>query len=276
MLSLTIVSLLWAVSFGLIKHQLAGIDVGFVSLIRLSFSTALFLPFLRMRGIRVADLLRFMTLGAVQYGFMYLAYIESFRYLAAYQVALLTIFTPLCVTLTNDILQRRWHGRHWLSAGLAVAGAAVIIYRETGTPTLIGVFLVQISNLCFAVGQVFYVRLMTHHPDQSDRSVFSLLYAGGTLISALFWLGHGMPLPEINTAQWITLTYLGIIASGVAFFLWNVGARRVSSGILAVMNNLKIPLGVLAALLFFGESTRLDRLLIGGFIFVLALFMNRD
>ncbi|MFM7261548.1 MAG: hypothetical protein ACKO3W_13190, partial [bacterium] len=48
----------------------------------------------------------------------------------------------------------------------------------------------------------------------------------------------------LTTPQWLTLIYLGVGASGVGFFLWNVGATKVAPATLAVMNNAKVPLGV--------------------------------
>lgn len=54
--------------------------------------------------------------------------------------------------------------------------------------------------------------------------------------------------------QWWLLAYLGVIASGVCFFLWNYGARRVTPVKLAIMNNLKIPLAALISLLLFREQ----------------------
>jgi drug/metabolite transporter (DMT)-like permease len=65
----------------------------------------------------------------------------------------------------------------------------------------------------------------------------------------------------LSSTQVSTLLYLGILASGVCFFLWNIGATQVSSGTLAVMNNAKAPLGVACSLIFFGESAPLLPLL---------------
>ena len=61
--------------------------------------------------------------------------------------------------------------------------------------------------------------------------------------------------PHLNGGQVLVLLYLGLLASGVGFFLWNVGATRVSAGTLAVFNNVKIPLAVVVSLLFFAEQT---------------------
>ena len=53
---------------------------------------------------------------------------------------------------------------------------------------------------------------------------------------------------------------LGIVASGLGFFLWNIGATRVGVGRLAVMNNAKVPLMISVSLLVFGERTNLASL----------------
>jgi drug/metabolite transporter (DMT)-like permease len=60
----------------------------------------------------------------------------------------------------------------------------------------------------------------------------------------------------------VVLLYLGALASGVGFFLWNIGVTKTGTGTLAVMNNAKIPLAVGCSLLFFGEHADLPRLAI--------------
>jgi drug/metabolite transporter (DMT)-like permease len=79
---------------------------------------------------------------------------------------------------------------------------------------------------------------------------------------------------QLRGAQLAVLLYLGLLASGIGFFLWNVGATRVGTGVLAVFNNVKVPLAVLVSLLFFREQTDLARLALGGGIILLALYLN--
>jgi drug/metabolite transporter (DMT)-like permease len=62
----------------------------------------------------------------------------------------------------------------------------------------------------------------------------------------------------------VTIIYLGAVASGACFFLWNVGSTRVNAGTLAAINNAKIPLGIACSLLLFGEKADVPRLLVGG------------
>lgn len=276
MLYLLIASVIWAFSFGLIKQTLAGVDPYFVAFVRMVLSFIIAVSFLKTRLFRQRHTWRLMAIGAVQYGFMYVAYIYSYKYLMAHHVAVFTIFTPIFVAIYSDLRdERKFHVIYLLSAVLAVIGTGIIRYR--GYPlndVLFGFFLMQASNLCFALGQVEYRRFMRRRGrGKGDREVFALLYLGGAIITFLFMmaLGDWGQFMRVSGTQILSLFYLGIFPSGICFFLWNVGARRVNAGTLAVMNNLKIPLGVLAALLFFGESADIIRLVLGGVVLAVAL-----
>jgi len=273
---LLITSFIWAFSFGLIKKYLGGLDAGFVAFVRLALSFLLFLPLLRPRKISFVMTLRLFLMGMVQFGLMYVFYIQSFRFLAAHQVALFTIFTPLYVAAADDLWEKRFRQLHFWTALLAVAGTAVIVYSTWQNKNLLsGFFLVQASNVCFAVGQVCYRRLLPRRPGWQDRDGFAWLYLGGTAAALLAMLFFSGPLDlRLNGSQVMVLLYLGLLASGVGFFLWNVGATRVSAGTLAVFNNVKVPLAVLVSLLFFAEQTDLARLVLGGAVILLALVLN--
>lgn len=278
MACLLITSLLWAFSFGLIKGGLTGLPPSAVAFIRLAIALAVFVPFLRPRALRLADAGRLMFTGAVQYGLMYVAYIRAFQYLQAYEVALFTVFTPIYVTLLNDLFARRTAWRPLAAAALAVAGGACIEYRQLHSAALwTGFGLMQISNLFFAFGQIFYRRTMERLPGkQSDLQVFGLLYLGAAFAAGLAAAGTDWSGTVITPRQALILAYLGAVASGLGFFLWNLGARRVGAGSLAVFNNLKIPLGILVSVFVFGEQADWPRLLAGGALMALGLAVLRN
>jgi len=274
---LLLVSLIWAFSFGLIKGGLTGLPPSSVAFIRLAVALAVFAPFLRLRTLRASDVWKLLLTGAVQYGLMYVAYIHAFAYLKAYEVALFTVFTPIYVAAINDLFERRINPAALAAVALAVAGGIVIEYRQISSPELWrGFLLMQGANLCFAFGQIFYRRTMANLPErQTDLRVFGLLYLGAALTAALAATGTPWAVLTITAKQAGILLYLGVIASGLGFFLWNIGARRVSAGTLAVFNNLKIPLGILVSVLCFGETADWPRLLVGGALMAAALAVNR-
>jgi drug/metabolite transporter (DMT)-like permease len=273
---LLFVSLVWAFSFGIIKDNLAVIDPNFIAFARLLIALLAFLPFLRLKGLPGRLALRLGLTGMLQYGLMYISYQYAFGYLKAYEVALFTIFTPIYIALINNLLRRRFYWLPLLTAFLAVAGAAVVEQASLNQQGIIlGFLIVQVSNVCFAFGQVYYKELTSQHPEIKDFQVFALLYLGGVALTALSTLVFTKwQTVAFNLTQFLSLLYLGLIASGVCFFLWNFAARKVSIGALAIFNNLKIPLAIAVSLIFFQEKANLPSLLSGGLIMLAALLIN--
>ena len=259
-----------------IKGNLTAVDVNFVAFARILLAFIIFVPFLRLKNIEPKFAVKLVLIGMFQYGVMYIAYIYSFQFLAAHHVAIFTIFTPLYVTMLNDILKRRFHPLFLFSALLAVVGMAIVVMGNIGRGTFpAGFLLVQVSNICFACGQVFYKREMNRQRDIKDRHIFALLYFGALLITALCaGITTEWKNLSLDTNQVLTLLYLGVLASGICFFLWNYGARKTNIGALAVFNNVKVPLAVTCSILFFHEKGDIFRLLIGGVIIIAALMIN--
>lgn len=266
-LALLIVSLVWAFSFGLIKHHLPAAEVppAFTAAARLLLAAALFAPFLARSRSGLPLRLRLAAVGAVQFGLMYALYLASFRHLPSHLVAILTALTPLWVWLLEDLLDRRLRGRFLGAALLAAAGGAACAWpRDWSALPWLGVALLQGSNLCFAAGQVLYRRIGPPATLRSEAGDTAWMYLGAAIVTVALAAPSIAPtLPILTTRHLLVLGYLGVVASAAGFFLWNWGARRVSSGALAAWNNAKIPLGLLASLLVFGESADPSRLLPG-------------
>jgi len=276
MIYLIIVSIIWALSFSIIKGNLTNIDSNLISFIRLGISFLIFLPFLNLKTVNKNLLAKFIFIGSVQYGLMYVSYIYSYQFLEANQIAILTIFTPIFVVIIYDLGELKVKTIHLLTAMLAVAGAGIIIFSgKTSIGFWKGILFIQISNLCFAFGQVYFKKILEKYTQIKPVQIFSVLYLGAVIVAGFFSLVFtDFTSVSISANQWLSLIYLGIVASGIGFFLWNTGATKVEAGSLAVLNNLKIPLAVLFAFLILSESIDLVRLTIGFIIILLALFVN--
>ena len=283
MIYLTVCSLIWGFSYGLIKGNLTGISPDLVAWARMVIPFLCFVPFLRIKSLSLKDVLVFLAIGAVQYGVMYLCVIRSYQYLAAYQVVLFTACTPIYVTLINDAFSKKFSPFYLAMAGMALVGSAFLYYQNfSWNGIFTGFLLVQISDLCFAFGQVAYKKFKAKRSEYKDESIYSLLFLGGTLITALSATAFGGwgDLELLSAKQSLLLLYLGAISSGLCFFWWNRASLAVNSGTLAVFNNVKIPAGVGLSILFFGEkanplATTLSLLFVGGALVLSELYTRR-
>ncbi|WP_346837752.1 carboxylate/amino acid/amine transporter [Microbulbifer sp. SAOS-129_SWC] len=272
---LIFVTILWAFSFSLIGVYLAGnVDSYFAVLTRVLLAALVFLPLLRPRACAPRTALTLMGIGALQLGLMYLFYYQSFLLLSVPEVLLFTIFTPLYIALFYDLLAHRFSPQNLCVAALAVAGAAIIRWGQPRGDFWLGFLVVQGANLCFALGQVAYKQFMQSAPTVPARHLFGWFYLGAALVAICAWLWLGKPQYPHTALQWGILLWLGLVASGLGYFLWNKGATQVSAGTLAAMNNALIPAGLAVNLLIWNRDADLLRLGLGGAVIAAAVIFN--
>jgi drug/metabolite transporter (DMT)-like permease len=279
-----ITTLIWAFSFGLIGNTLKGIDPLQIADTRLLFALIAFLPFIKLRNTNGQEKWQLILLGALQYGVMYTCYLSAFRFLPSHLVALFSVFTPLYIVIINDLRQRSFTPWYLLATILSVFGAAIIKMGSIDSSDIwIGFGLMQIANLAFAFGQIYYRDWKQYRPHISDSSVFGFLYLGAAVFTtvATLLISSQPPIPlDATPTQWIVLVYMGLIASGLGFFLWNKGGTQTSVGVLATFNNAVVPLAMFASLFVFGEAKggspeELVRLGIGSLLIVAALLIAK-
>jgi drug/metabolite transporter (DMT)-like permease len=282
MIYLALVSVIWAFSFGLIGSALSGVDSFLVATLRLGVASILFLPFLRLREIGSIDRFRLIIYGAIQFGLMYAFYMRAYQFIPSHLVAIFSILTPVYVVLIHD-LRRRSFSKHYLwVAILSVLGAASIKAKTIPSGDIwMGFGLMQAAGIAFAFGQVTYRDWKRTKPLVPDRSVFALLSLGGVFSVGCFSLVlTDYQAVELSTEHWKAILYLGCVASGLGFFLWNKGASVTNPGTLAAFNNAVVPLAVLFSLFIFGEADNLDtesliRLIVGTLLIGTAVFLGQ-
>ncbi|HEX4501044.1 MAG TPA: carboxylate/amino acid/amine transporter [Scandinavium sp.] len=274
---LIITTVLWAFSFSLIGEYLAGsVDSYFSVLMRVGLAALVFLPFLRARGQSARVLLMYMLVGAMQLGIMYLLAFRAYLYLTVSEFLLFTVLTPLYITLIYDLMsKRRLRWGYLLSAMLAVVGAAIIRYDHVSPHFWTGLLLVQLSNISFALGMVGYKRLMEIHP-MPQHNAFAWFYLGACIVAVVAWfmLGNPQKLPT-TTLQWGILVWLGVVASGLGYFMWNYGATQVDAGTLGIMNNMHVPAGLLVNLAIWQQQPHWPSFIIGALVIVASLWVHR-
>ena len=278
MLYLAIVSIIWAFSFGMIGSSLTSVDSYIVATFRLALASLVFLPFLRPKYIKGMNGLRLFVYGFIQFGLMYVCYMKAYQYLPSHLVALFSIFTPIYVVLINAIRNYQFSLRYLIAALLSIIGAAII--KVQGLPSgdfWTGFALMQIAGIAFAFGQIAYRDWKHNHTSVPDSAIFALLTLGGTICAGLFSIALAdKPSLAINSTQWLSILYLGLVASGLGFFLWNKGATKTNPGTLAALNNAVVPLAMLFSIFIFGEINQLKseqmlRLAIGGLLIASAV-----
>ena len=272
MIYLILVSILWSFSFGIIKYGLAGIDSAFISLMR-SLIALLFFASLTLYNFKkfIFDI-RLIFIGAIQFGLMYVLYIQSYQYLPAYLIATFTITTPIFIGIFSQLYDNMsFSSNGKLSIILVVIGSLMMRFNIVNPLDYwLGFFLIQCANVCFAIGQIMFKRWHSKNTSVNIIYNFSQMFFGAVLITSIFSLINSTNLSMLNTSNLYALLFLGLFSTGFGFLAWNIGATQVSNERLAVMNNAVIPIAILNSYLIFGETISLTLYLPGLILFYIA------
>ena len=250
------ISILWSFSFGIIKYGLAGIDSSFISFARNVIALTFFSSVTIYNIKKFSFDLKLVGIGALQFGLMYIFYIESYQYLPAYLIATFTITTPIYVVLASKYLNGNSLNRNGIYAILLVMiGSYLMRFNSLNLKDyMLGFVLIQCANIFFATGQILFKKWNDKNKDKDIVHNFSQLFFGATLITSIFYFLGSSESAILTQSNLFSLLFLGIISSGIGFLMWNIGATKVSAEKLAIMNNAVIPIAIFNSYLIFGEE----------------------
>ena len=266
------ISILWSFSFGIIKYGLAGIDSSFVSFARNVIALTFFSSVTIYNIKKFSFDLKLVGIGALQFGLMYIFYIESYQYLPAYLIATFTITTPIYVVLASKYLNGNSLNRNGIYAILLVIiGSYLMRFNSLNLKDyMLGFVLIQCANIFFATGQILFKKWNDKNKDKDIVHNFSQLFFGATLITSIFYFLGSSESAILTQSNLFSLLFLGIISSGIGFLMWNIGATKVSAEKLAIMNNAVIPIAIFNSYLIFGEEVNFILFFPGLIFFYLA------
>ncbi|WP_024953478.1 DMT family transporter [Sulfurospirillum arcachonense] len=273
---LIIITIIWAFSFSFIGEFLAGhVDSYFAVLVRIILASLIFLPFTKFRAIPTELKIKMLLIGSIQIGLMYLFFYQSFLFLSVPEVLLFTIFTPIYVTLFYDALKKQFKPLYLISTNIAVLGTYILRYHNINSEFITGFLMVQGANICFAIGQSSYKKVMESHSNIKQRDIFGYFYFGALCVSIIAFIFFANPQKiSPSLIQWCVLIWLGVVASGLGYFLWNKGACEVDAGVLAIMNNALVPAGLIVNLLIWEKPTNYLLLGLGSIIIAFSLWLH--
>ena len=244
MIYLVLVSILWSFSFGIIKYGLPGIDSAFISFMRNLIALIFFSTLTIYNFKKFSFDFRLIFIGAIQFGLMYVFYIQSYEYLPAYLIATFTITTPIFVGLSSQFLiNGSFSSKGFIAVILVLIGSFMMRYNMVNPIDYwTGFLLIQVANICFAFGQVMFKKWHLNNSSTDIIHNFSQMFLGAVLITSIFFLSNSDNNQLLTTSSLLALLFLGLISTGFGFLAWNIGATKVSAEKLALMNNAVIPI----------------------------------
>jgi drug/metabolite transporter (DMT)-like permease len=192
---------------------------------------------------------------SLDYSFVYIAETRVLSGVVAVVFASLALFNLITFRL---VLGRRASPLAWAGAAVGVLGVAVLSYGELARAdmspaAMIGLGFAFAGVLTACVGNLFAYRQEAAGASVAGSTAWAMAYGAGAL--ALYALATGLP-PAFDTsaAYVLSLVYLALFGSVVAFVVYYALARRRSYTFASYIAALTPPTAMLASALFEGAK----------------------
>jgi drug/metabolite transporter (DMT)-like permease len=268
------VMMVWGSTFVVTKEAIAEIPPLLLSFLRIGIGALVLLPFgvyryRRMATRRPLPWAAITGLSAIGVAIYYLSFNTAMSMISASQSALVQSCIPAVTALAGIVMLRERAARaRLLGIGLSMAGILIVFSGASATDasasSICGNLLMFVSVISWGI----YTSLAKRIADHDPLVVTLLIIGGGALMLLPFAMieMHGRPLPPISTQAWVGLIYLGAIASGAAFLVYNYALRHMDAGQAGVFANLIPLVGVLSGVLVLHESLSARAILGGGIV----------
>lgn len=278
-LALTMTAVVWGTSFVAAKVVMRDLPPLTFAVLRFAVALAVLLPLTARLGSRPARGWIPAVLGLSGVSLFFLCQNIGLQHTTAANASLINNggFPIMTALLAAVALGERLSPRRWLGVLISLAGVAVVVL--TGAEVELhglsaGDALILASAGCIAVYTVV-ARVTVVDSNGLALVTGSLIYGLLFLLPAvpveLITMDAHMPSPGAIAL----LLYLGVIASGVAYWLFGFALRSLGATETAVISNLEVLVGVAVAVVALHERLSAGQIA-GGILILLGIWLSMD
>ena len=172
------------------------------------------------------------------------------------QAAIIYALTPAAVAIAAVIaLKEKLSRRRVVGIGLSIAGVLLVIGVGGKSATAPQPFLAAIAMLVVVTGWAVYTVVAKQVTNPDQVAVMTWIMATGALLLLPFaaWELARNGWPSVSAAGWVGIIFLGVVASGLAYLVYNWTLGYLEASVVGVISNLDPIVGVLSAVIFLGE-----------------------
>jgi drug/metabolite transporter (DMT)-like permease len=254
-LALLAVVLMWSTSHIVTKSVYAQINPLAMTFARFVLITALAFGVLLIRGrpggrgLRRADLPRFIVAGLSGYTVYQLCYALGLDQTSPFSSALLIAMVPLVSVVILAATGEPTGVRAWLGLGIALVGVVIFLSgKRDGGGTLVGDLLSFGAAVSFAIYGIVNRPLVSRYPVET-YTAYTLLAGTIPLLAVTLPGMVEQDWGSVTTGGWLSILYTVIFPVYVAYMLWNWGiAQRGVAAATSFQLLVPITSGVLSAI----------------------------
>jgi drug/metabolite transporter (DMT)-like permease len=222
-----------------------------------------------------SQIAKFLAIGALGYGLSLGFQFQGTLLSTAATGAIVTAATPAFVFLFAAILYKEVIRRkRWIALILSSLGILLVLDLNSTS-----IAMEHIQGTLFLAAAALTWALFSVLVSKATRAVDAMSFTfialqGGFIVSlpGTYWELAKEPLSSISFPILLGILYLGLIATAVAFYLWNKAFELLDPGMAALTFFAQPLVGTGLAALFLGEKFS-PSFVIGGWLIILGIYL---
>jgi drug/metabolite transporter (DMT)-like permease len=255
-LLLLVASAIWGVAFVAQQDAAKSLDAVSILAIRFLMGAAILAPVIIVRRVRKVNMPSpgallwsgglFAGLAMLLAAYLQQRGIESTTASSAgFITGLYVLFVPLIgLMLGQRVGWSAWLGVTLATVGLYLLSVSAELHMSRGDLLVLG---------CAVIWAIHVLIIGRYAPrcDPIELAAVQFLVTG--VVAAIFMMSRGLPEWSHVSSAWMSLTYLGALAVGVAFTLQVVGQRTAPPTHAAILLSMESPFAAIAGALLIAE-----------------------
>lgn len=267
-----LVSFLWGIPYFLIKIGLTELSPIWVAWSRITIGAAILLPLAYFRGSlkRIGPFLKLLVLlGLIEIALPFYLIAQGESFISSSLTSILIALEPVLVIVVSLLLDRSEHVTPHQIVGILTGFLGVaILFGGKGDGTILGITLVVVATLCYAVGAVITKKWLSSVP--IEGLVATALSAASIMLLPFVLAKPISSLPSKSVTFAIITLGLLCTAGGFIFFFQLIrlaGSVRatlitytapliaIAAGIVALGETITLPMFIGLLLILIGSSS---------------------
>ena len=279
---------IWAASFIFIKLALADIPPVTLAFVRFAIATPILIAITSCtrssrEAMRLAlrkEFWQFSVLGLCGVTFLYVFQFYSLRFISATEGSIIiNLHAIFAMLLSAVLLNEPLTAQKTLGVFVAFFGVIVITVKDVTTASLnliepVGVLLMVAAAFCWAAYSIYGKKVLQRYTNQVATSCAFLL---GTLYLIPFAVSEGRieALANSSWLTWVSVVFLAIPSSVLAYILWNRLIREIDvTKVLVSLYVIPIPTAILSYMIL-GEAITYS-LVFGAALVIIGVYLTES
>lgn len=278
-LSLLLVIIIWGSTFASIKIILPQVPPNTLALLRFiiaSIVLGLFLVITKQPRLQKQDLPGILLSGFSGIAIFNVLQNQGLRYAGATDAAILIAMSPVFIALLSWVILKERISKLQVT-GIVIAFAGSVLVATNGSFNnfgfnklrVYGDLLVLLSSLAWAIFSITLKKLLMRYP---PTTIMTYSTFAGTIFLIPFSLSeYPVNFLAINSAGWINIIYLGVLASALGNLIWNSALEKVPAVTAGAYLYLSPVVAAVVAFIFLHEIPGMYTI-VGGLIILMGTF----